>query len=308
MEELNKSNDSLRKARDMRQVNVEQKSKTISDLQERIDTLEKELHLQNTKLEWKDSKCRNCSQVMRQRDGKEEGGDPVEPSGQAHGAEGALRHEVEVLKMRLQQAELQHKRVAKDLQETLAENQNLSLSLERAEEESQARVRYYEDVCDKHNAADTPLMSPKCSSLTSTPKHGHLTKFPFGTPGSPHNKIHRGTEVVAGGTAVTGGPGGGISLFSELDSQCCHLQSQYEDLLDHCTCPASVPHRGDQTQPTPSDANSASVVRKGEGEMKPGEEDGRPALEKPLRELFEAVFSTLRETAQVADRLIERKC
>lgn len=300
LEDLAKSNTSLRKARDTRQVAIEQKNKTIHDLQERVETLETELGAQSAKSEWRDSRCKSCTLAKLRG---EEAAEVPSGAGARGEEEEALLREVEQLKLKQQQAELQHRRVSKELQDALADNQTLTLSLEKAEGEGavlQARLKYYEDAFERQNG-DMPLMSPKCCSHNSTPKHVHVTRFPFGLPGSPQGKAPQGNDggtTVAGGGGVGGG--GGMSLFSELDSHCSHLQNQYEDLLGRCICSASVPHR---ENPSPSlDTTPAPVAGHGE------EEDGRPTLEIPLRELFDAVFSTLRETAQVADRLIERRC
>lgn len=315
LEEKARANDSLRKARDTRQASLEQKTRTIQDLEERVELLEKELAEQKARLEQRDHKCKSCSLSKSRRRGEEE----EEGRGPSEGTDGAEalkecetthQREVETLKLKLQQTELQHRVAARNLQEVLAENQNLSLSLEKAETESQelqTRLKYLEDTYEKQSP-DVPLMSPKCPSLTSTPKHAHVTRFPFGSPGSPHSKTPHWGVSNGGSTsaAVVGGGGGekGMSLFNELDSHCSHLQSQYEDLLERCTCPASVQHRGDHIQLTPPLSNAtttAALVAVGHGE------EGKPSLERPLMELFDEMFSTLRETAQVADRLVERR-
>ena len=292
----------------MRQVALEQKNKTIQDLQERIDALERELAEQRTKSERR--KCKNCS-LSKSREEEEEARGPTEVTDGAEAQKECetTQREVETLKLKLQQAELQHRVASKDLEEALAENQSLTFSLEKAESESrelQTRLKYVEDIYEKQNA-DVPLASPKCPSLTSTPKHIHVTRFPFGSPGSPQSKAPHSGGADGGSTqaaaAASAGGGGerGMSLFNELDSHCSHLQSQYEDLLERCTCSASVHHRGDHTQLTPPDATTPALIAVGPGEK------GKPSLERPLMELFDAMFSTLRETAQVADRLVERR-
>lgn len=308
LEEANETSSSLRKARDMRQVTLEQKNKTIQELEERIDTLQKELADQRAKPEWRDNRYKNCSCPTKPTGGLEGalgstpfgGADVVEARG--HETEVALLQEIETLKLKLNQSDLQCRRVTKELQEALGENQNLSLSIEKVEEENrelQLRLRCFEDAYEKQNV-DAPLMSPRCPSLTSTPKHTHVTRFPFGLPSSPRSKVPQGTE--GGSTASPMAGEKGMSLFNELDSHCSHLQSQYDDLLERCTCSASMNHRGDHTLLTQLDTPSNQVGH-GEGQ----EEDEKPSMEKPLRELFDALFSTLKETAQVADRLVERR-
>ena len=79
----------------------------------------------------------------------------------------------------------------------------------------------------------------------------------------------------------------GKSIFSELDSEYSSLQQQYQNLLTNCVCSAqhNVVEKSNITR-----SSSISCGRRG-----------------AFKELFDELFATLRQTAQVADKLMEGK-
>lgn len=209
-----------------------------------------------------------------------------------------LQSKVEDLTLKLRNATYQKKKIESGFREVAAENQVLSKNLEKAETEIaelQTRLRSYEEATEKQSL-EYPLTSPKLQgypTLTPTPtKSGsfhYQSSSPFGDE-SPRLLFQKPPKL--GEIAL------GASLFSELDSQYSTLQMRYEDLLQQCTCSASLVHKSKHNLSLePLETDGAQSTSKPEND----------SFDKPFKELFDEVFATLRQTAQVADRLIERK-
>ena len=89
------------------------------------------------------------------------------------------------------------------------------------------------------------------------------------------------------------------SLFSELDQEYSGLQDKYQRLLDSCICSVGRTQLAGGSAKTVSTKmnNSLEKINNGSSANSQGK----------FKELFDELFSTLRETAQVADKLIESR-
>ncbi|CAI8051502.1 hypothetical protein GBAR_LOCUS28194 [Geodia barretti] len=92
----------------------------------------------------------------------------------------------------------------------------------------------------------------------------------------------------------------GTSLFSELDSQYSDLQEHYDELVQQCTCSAGLAHRNRMKQ-------AASEMGGADGLSPLVTPSPRVDSSQPFKDLFEEVFATLKQTAAVADKLVQRK-
>ena len=89
--------------------------------------------------------------------------------------------------------------------------------------------------------------------------------------------------------------------FSELDSQYSDLQERYDQLVQQCTCSAGLAHRSQMKLAAAESGGDvlSSLVTQPEPNSAP---EGTP-----FKDLFEEVFATLKQTAAVADKLVQRK-
>ena len=203
-----------------------------------------------------------------------------------------LQDTVDGLTLKLQNAGYQKQKFESELRQVLSENQALGRNLERAEleiAELQARLRVYEEASERQRLECSP--SPQKTPV-STPGHASSYQRLCTSPSADESPLRLQKSPKANESGL------GASLFSELDTQYTDLQWQYEDLLQQCTCSASLSH-----------------VSTHGGLAETSEADGLPALSKgnsspletPFKVLFDEMFATLKQTAEVADRLIERK-
>lgn len=178
------------------------------------------------------------------------------------------------LTAKVQTSTSQNQKLQRELEDVLNENQSLLKALEQADSEVaelQMKLRQFEETSTEFIA-----LSPKSvpftddlSSPTSPLLHKHL-KSPKRSTGE-HD----------------------LSIFSELDSQYSSLLRHYEDMVKECTCSASLAHKK---------WLSSNVEN-----LNAGLQDNGETIDTPLKELFDEVFATLKQTTLVADQLIERK-
>ena len=214
-----------------------------------------------------------------------------------------LLRTVEELTEKLRTASYQRQKYEKGLREVLAENQTLTRSLERVEadaSELQVRLRAYEDAMEKQSlerSVGSPIPhSGQHLSISSTPTYGHVFQYSgVQSPGGedtnhPTLKSSKTTDSLLG-----------TSLFSELDSQYSDLQERYDQLVQQCTCSAGLAHRSQMKLAAAESSGDvlSSLVTQPEPNSAP---EGTP-----FKDLFEEVFATLKQTAAVADKLVQRK-
>ena len=311
-EELEKANTSLRKLCEGQQAQLENKTTAVQDLEEKLDSVQREYQrvkercdsLELSQLQAVGKSCMTAKLVRKKSTSFS--GELVEDS--SEWPTGAQR-ERELLKTmdevteKLRTATYQKQKYEKGLREVLAENQSLSRSLERAEadaSELQARLRAYEEAMEKQSlerSYGSPMPYPAATLLTSsTPTGGSV--FQYGSLTSPaedssqlSHKSSRTTESVLG-----------TSLFSELDSHYSNLQERYDQLLQQCTCSAGLAHRNQLKNMAAGDGGTGVL-----SSLATQPQASSSVAGAPFKDLFEEVFATLKQTAAVADRLIERK-
>jgi len=302
IEELERTNEGLRKSCDSGKSLIEQKCTRIRELEEKIEALQEDY-----------GNIKEHCESLEQSQVKDVPSEEVVASprtARSISFSGVLRYSsppraeiqdlqdtIDDLMLKLQNANYQKQKLESDFKEVVADNQALGKNLEVAESEVaelQARVKLFEEASEKPSL-EGPVTSPRSQGLTnSTPTSG--SSFLCQSPGMENSPSHLPLRSPKVSSAMEGLLG--TSLFSELDSQYSMLQQQYEDLLHRCTCSASLAYKNKRHFSVEQDeAVDSQPLGETQSQMK----------DRPFKELFDEVFATLRQTAQVADRLIERK-
>ncbi len=304
VEELEATNEGLCKMCEDRQVAIEQKNAVAWELKEKLESLEEENKLLREELNRvKQSPDRTeISTTEAIHKGPTEGQRARRLCPEDHHRQqevllkrmAELQQELDQVSQKLQNSHYQRQKLQKELGDVLEENQLLCRELEKVEQESmelQAKLTLQEEASERQNSLESSL-----SSSTSIRRHRTLSshsngfhdRFLLPSPAPEDQRSHK-TPLDLTGTL-------GVSLFSELDTQYTTLHRQYSELLQDCTCSASLAHkRGYQVAVTEVDGSHTQYKRQ------------TSQTDRPFKELFDEVFATLKQTAQVADRLIERR-
>ena len=153
--------------------------------------------------------------------------------------------------------------------------------------------------------ASASLSSTSSSSSVCCPSTAALSRVPDSSgPDSATN--------TAAANANATGEANELSLFSELGDEYSSLQHKYHELLASCVCshggqPKSSKNGGeeDPTGKVPPSPLAGAKARRGNTTGSSGPSSTGAESQGTFKELFDELFSTLRETAQVADKLIE---
>lgn len=208
-----------------------------------------------------------------------------------------LRVNVVELSQKLQNSAFQKQRLERQVQEVLGENASLTRSLDRTEAELAELQLRFEELSEAAGHNQEPPTSPP-SSVTTPLTPISLTPLRRRNVISSSGRLDSSSVVEDSSPRTVLSDTNGESLFSELDTQYSNLQQSYGDLLHKCTCSASLEHRGRADYPLPCPAMHSDSLASGGGG---GGGSGA------FKELFEEMFATLKQTAQVADRLIEKR-
>jgi DNA repair exonuclease SbcCD ATPase subunit len=308
VEELEKTSSSLTKLCESQQVQLELKTATVQDLEEKLDSVQNEYGQMKERCE--SMELSHVQQTLSNRDkatrkkaasfNGELSQDTVDCLTMSQ-REQDLVKAVEELTEKLRTANYQRGKYEKGLQEVVAENQTLSRSLERVEADAgelQARLRAYEDAMEKQSlerSYSSPMPhSGQHLSVSSTPTSTVMFQYTSGLPSPSGEESNRPSARTADSLL-------GTSLFSELDSQYSDLQERYDQLVQQCTCSAGLAHRN-QMKLSAADG-SGDVLHS----LAPSDEASSVSPVAPFKDLFEEVFATLKQTAAVADKLAQRK-
>ncbi len=188
-----------------------------------------------------------------------------------------LRGSAAELSLKLQNSTFQKNRLERELEGVLSENALLAKNLERAEADlAEMHVRYDEMLSENHALDSASVTSPSCTTPLS--------------PSSSLTAVRNNIRPPQMEPTTRG-----QSLFSELGSEFGSLPEHTPEFLRNSTISATTTltqqgggANGNETTPSVQ----VRVQGKSSGTFK---------------ELFDEMFATLRQTAKVADRLIERR-
>ena len=281
VEELEHSNKQLQKLCNIQQTLLAQKTSTFVDLQKdfaRLKCQHEQLLQVKMTVEETDAGGFEAEQKRRSKNLKsDDGGKPLSIGDGSDVAE--LQSSMAELAQSVQNITFQKQKVESELEEVVNDNQSLVKALERADSEIvelQTRLRNVEE-----NSLD--LTSPKSRScpLTDTQQFS-----PSNDPKSPLT-LHKACKSPRKSGSDQDAC---LSLFSELDIQYSTLQQRYCELVEQCTCSASLFHKKWFPSKPENPPTNVQMV-----------------TDAPFKELFDEVFATLKQTSLVADKLIERK-
>ena len=338
LEESQESSRQLGKLHKTSHALLENKSSSLGDLekeltkvkQERAD-LRAELHKlrEDDVGEWSQLKIRKTPekditpvrQVFFGDDSVDDGTKPTENEELVR-----LKSTVRELSAKLQSSISQKRLMERDMDDLLGDNAGLSQNLEKMEgdistlqlrlEEAQERNMHMLDVREGMEVEDTlpTLLDPCCHHSTAVKMDdddpmvlmnaqdsGHADSMALPTPPTPPSNTNTAPELtpVPDIKETTNGQ----SIFSELDREYSSLQQQYQDLLTNCNCSASQPQQVEEEGG--GDGETAKSICSGTKKPVSGSIMGSTAGGSAFKELFDELFATLKQTAQVADRLIE---
>lgn len=291
VEELEASNEQLTRFCRERQALLDQKSSSLARIEDDLVTARDECDHVRADLEHLRGSGTEEGKGGSGRGNEREGGGDCDGQ-QMEEEVSRLREEVDTLTLRVQSAEFQKRRFKREMTNALRENANLSRNLEKAEAELAELHLGVEEICDEnpvtpHDPAChmTQLVAPPDPSLPTPTTQNGSTTSPDDSQLSRSEDHHRS------------GDSNSQSLFSELDTQFSSLQTSYGDLLNRCTCLASLELKKQQ---------GVDVGGEGVGPSSTDRDEGR-RVGGAFKELFDEMFATLRQTAEVADRLIEKR-
>lgn len=223
-----------------------------------------------------------------------------------------LREREATLSLKVQSSDFQKQRLEREVVDLLAENAALSQHLEKTEDDLAELQRLSCDSCDGCDEEETSNNHTPHVSLTHSKNNEEELEdcIPPPSPLAPPLATPPGSNkpaVSSAGLPIPTSPGStnGRSLFSELDSEYNSLQETYGTLLHRCTCSASL---GLHREVLLNGGGGGGRIQGGGGGMAvPAPSSKGGDMGGSFKALFEEVFATLRQTAQVADRLIERR-
>lgn len=272
-EELERNNKRLQKLCDIQQTLLAQKSENLQHLQEDHAQLKYSHEQLKAKIEVRDNRSDNSitDQKLSPINSKSCSADRLQNTSECSDIN-ELQHTLAKLTAEVQNSTFQKQKLQRELEDVLNENQSLLKALEQADSEVtelQMKLRNFEE-----NSMEFVALSPKA---------GHIIPLADDLSSPTLQLSHKNLKSPKRSTSEQG-----LSLFSELDSQYSSLQRHYEDMVKECTCSASLIHKKWLS------SNTENVQENGE------------TIDTPLKELFDEVFATLKQTTLVADKLIER--
>lgn len=294
VEELETSNEQLARQCRERQALLDQRTSSLAEAEEDLASARAECdHIKADLERLRNGESGGEEGKGRGRGDEEDGGGKEVRDVLLEEEVSRLREEVDALTLRVQSSEFQKRRLKREMANALGENATLSKSLEKAEGDlAELQLRLEELTAEPpHSASHLALVLPFDPS--------HPTHVQNGSSAVPLDEASRYEMAAGESSSTSNGEGNGQSLFSELDTQFSNLQQSYGDLLHKCTCSASLGHRARQVIGKKG-AELSFISTEGEG--KEGRTGGAP-----FKELFDEMFATLKQTAEVADRLIEKR-
>ena len=280
LEELDKENKELKLTLAKKEVTLEVKTKFIDDLHMRLDMLENEFVEYKEEMTKKLKVNKTCDNASF---GKKRTTGDIEYTRQIS----ELEDFVGELSFKLQNVTYQKNKLQQNLDRITSENTKLTELLDKNETENielQSRIKFLED-----GFLSQPI-TPSSSLPPQSPTRHYLS------PGIPIQG-HSGNEFTDEFATLKqmsdhhmSSPNG-LTLFSELQTEFNILQTKFDSLLSSCQCDASAPYKEKPSQSVKIKLPTKTTL----------------SSDTSLKDLFEEVYATLKQTTIVADKLIERR-
>lgn len=271
--ELNKSNSHLHQS----EATVEEQTTELLQLRTKVDDLKLERRRLEQELE--EERRKPVSPVT-----------PLTPMGTTSADCTLLAEELASLRSKLDQSQACRMKLERQLSDVTLEKADLEQQVALAEEtadELRLRLAATEDTDSGVVSASTKLKRSKSMhhsgrqrftawrpSHTSSPLKSPQTLDPTPSLHSHGSELHSPTTIP--------------SLWSELGSQCVTLQDQFDQWVQKCNCSASLEYQ--------KYVKTRHV---------PQQEGSKESLQ-PFKHIFDELFSSIKETTAVANRLLAK--
>ncbi len=339
-EESEDSNKQLQKMHRTNQVLLEKKTIGLEDMDKELVQLRmerEELHSELDKLRKQveismdgkeklagrnNSPWRDRTPVIGPFDGRDSESEDAADGEQQEAELARLRKAVRDLSVKLQSSVSRKNQLEREMEELVADNAGLSHTLEKMDADMGTLQMRLEEVGERDAHMADPLTEP---TPPTTPQQLGFSKLATGKSASrnqPIDTIESNSSLVlsqphaASSPSSTSSISDGLgpssmavegsnnkhSLFSELDQEYSSLQHKYQELLRSCNCSGGQSEQGCSSKCGREYAKTAGLDKALSARGK-----GSPAARQgAFKELFDELFTTLRETSLVADKLIER--
>ena len=206
-----------------------------------------------------------------------------------------LKEELDNLRQKFNECNREKDRLTRELSTALHENERLEhriLQTEETVDELRHKLASAEEVDGPCKASHSSVIR-RTRSMRYTTSYSSPHRSSFKLSSSSHNFRNHRSPLSSVSTNTTNSPVDttGISLWNELDTQCADLQERFDRWVDKCNCSASLEYR-QYLKSTPEKSQEEQTSRE------------QTLNGQPLKEMFDELFASLRETAAVANRLL----
>ena len=289
LEEVEMHNKELEARLNKKDVTLQLKGRIVDDLQAKLEALK----LENSSLQEALSKSRLKNGEIRTHSRSLSGAGLKSTCSGDRQPSTELNEMVDELTTKLQNITYQKNKLELQLATLHTENSKLVEIVSKQETEIgdlQNHIKFLEEV-----------VAGGCSQPT-TP---HLLVSPKGTPS--HSLLVQATDPtllhsIGGESSLdmslserNSKAPHGVTLFSELQTEFNTLQSNFENIIRNCSCPASSAYKTKETNIEETDTPLSSQAQKVKWSSS------------QMKGLFDEVYATLKQTTVVADQLIEKR-
>ena len=315
MEDSESDNRDLKLKFTKQEVTLAVKEKVIEDLQLALESLESEnMELRDTaKLQLRNQKhspheinsATPTSPQQMERSHSYAGFDRLDNSSE-------LDDLVIDLQKKLSDSQYQRSKFKQSADTLLSENKKLNELLMKTETEVidlQARVKLLEDQASERSEPVTPIPP-------QSPGRKPFLISSFSNPGNlcPHCSVNLADtsfdstiplSVMGTKDCDFSGNESNTTLFTELQNEFGVLQNKFEKLLQECSCSASVPYKDLAKDAVTTGRESSNNEPKTKNPSTTSTDS--KFQDTSLKDLFEEVYATLKQTTFVADKLLEKR-
>jgi uncharacterized phage infection (PIP) family protein YhgE len=293
MEELEDDNEDLSTRLTQCQGELEKRERKIQKLQGKLE--EQEVRLLELKMEYREVTTEKKALEKELLEERQKNETPLSPLlGEKDELVVQLNGEVSKLVLKLSECNLQRDNMAEQLSVTLHENELLEHKLLQAEAHAE-ELRYKLASLEETDGPSKSLQGSalrRSRSMRHTSSYSRQLRSPLKP--IPSECVARRSPLSSRSSSTTSPTNmvASVSLWNELDTQCTHIQEQFDQWVNRCNCSASLEYR--QFVKLSSTKNAT--------ETKPSRPQ-TPAGQ-AFKEMFDELFASLRETTAVANKLL----
>ena len=221
-----------------------------------------------------------------------------------------LQEVIDDLNSKLSDVQYQKNRIKQNSEAITSENKKLREMLSKAESdviELQAHVKFMEEVSNEKSEPATPIppQSPgRRSFLSSSSNPGNMCPHCNGSLFDASSYMY--DDTCSFSLSIKAGDGGCDTIFTELQNELNTLQTRFDKVLQDCTCSASIPYKGIMLD-TPPPCGEVSNKQNDKIVKEISFETNDKFHKTSLKDLFEEVYASLKQSSSVADQLLVKR-